>query len=259
MNYRVWGWLFFPLLLFCVWQVGAWRADPLLLPSPVSTLHALLELTASGELWRELSQTLYRVAVGVLIGGVVGIPFGLAIGSSRLFESLMGPAMPSIAATSSAIWAVLGLLWFGLSDGATIFVVAMTATPLFAINARDGIRSVDTDLVQLTQSMGFGRLAISRKVLLPSILPALFAGTRLALGFGARVGLVAEALGSPSGVGFRLKQAIDLMRTSEVFAWSLAVIVLMIALELVLLFPLERWTFRWRKPLSVESATTSAS
>ena len=242
-----------------MWQVGAWRADPLLLPSPVSTIRALGELAASGELWRELSQSLYRMLIGVLIGGIVGIPFGLAIGSSRAFESLMGPAMPSIAATSSAIWAVLGLLWFGLSDGATIFVVAMTATPLFAIDAHDGIRSVDSDLVQLTQSMGFGRLAISRKVLLPSIMPALFAGARLALGFGWRVGLVVEALGSPSGVGFRLKQAIDLMRTSEVFAWSLAVILVMIVFELALLLPLERFAFRWRKPVSVESKAERAS
>lgn len=247
MTIKSWAWLFFPLLLLAVWQVGALNVDPLLLPSPTSTLKSLADLAASGELWQELWESLHRMIIGVIIGGLVGIPFGIAVGSSRIMEELLRSAMPSIAATSSAIWAVLGLLWFGLNDGATIFVVAMTATPLFAINARDGVRAIDFNLVQLVQSMGFGPFALCRKVLLPSILPSLFAGGRLALGFGWRVGLVAEALGSPSGVGFKLKQSIDLMQTSVVFAWSLAVILVMIVLEFAALQPLERYAFRWRQ------------
>lgn len=254
MTIKSWTWLFFPLLLLIVWQVGAWNVDPLLLPSPAATLVSLADLATSGDLWRELSESLRRMAVGVIIGALVGIPFGIVVGSSQIMEELLRSAMPSIAATSSAIWAVLGLLWFGLSDGATIFVVAMTATPLFAINARDGVRAIDFNLVQLVQSMGFGPLALCRKVLLPSILPSLFAGGRLALGFGWRVGLVAEALGSPSGVGFRLKQSIDLMQTSVVFAWSLAVVLVMIVLEFTALQPLERYAFRWRRQLTIGGA-----
>jgi NitT/TauT family transport system permease protein len=246
--------MFFPLVLLLVWQISSWNVDPLLLPSPASTLASLAELAASGDLWRELWESLRRMAVGVLIGAVVGIPFGIAVGSSQVMEELLRSAMPSIAATSSAIWAVLGLLWFGLSDGATIFVVVMTATPLFAINARDGVRAIDFNLVQLVQSMGFGPIAVCRKVILPSLLPSLFAGGRLALGFGWRVGLVAEALGSPSGVGFRLKQSIDLMQTSVVFAWSLAVILVMILLEFFALQPLERYAFRWRRQFAVSGS-----
>ena len=248
MPIRYWSWLVFPAIVLGAWQIGATRVDALLMPSPAATLDALMQLARAGDLWRELAVSLRRVCIGALIGLFIGLPFGVLLGSSRAVELTFGAALPAIAATSSAIWAVFGLLWFGLSDGATVFVVVMTALPLISVNARDGIKAVDPDLVQLARSMGLGPAAVGRKILLPSILPALFAGTRLGLGFGWRVGLVAEALGSPSGVGFRLKQSIDLMHTAEVFAWSLAVIAVMIAIELLIFYPLETWLFRWRKP-----------
>jgi hypothetical protein len=83
-----------------------------------------------------------------------------------------------------------------------------------------------------------------------AVLPSLFAGMRLAIGFGWRVGPVAEASGSLSGVGFKLKQSVDLMHTPEVFAWSVSVIVtmIMLAIEGAMLSPLETYVFRWRKP-----------
>ena len=135
-----------------------------------------------------------------------------------------------------------------MSDGATVFVVAMTAAPLLAVNTRDALFAVDPQLSELAETMGFGRLALTWKILLPEVAPSLFAGLRLAIGFGWRVGLVAEALGSPSGVGFQLKQAVDLMHTEDVFAWSVAVILVMIILEVLLLRPIEARSFRWRKP-----------
>ena len=241
------GRLTFPFLLLLVWTLAAAVSDPLLVPSPLATFGAMRELAHNGELFAELGTSLQRVLAGVVVGAFVGVPFGVALGASGRFNRHFGVALPAISATSSAIWAVLGVLWFGLSDWATVFVVAMTATPLFAVNARDGVRAVDADLVQMAQSMGFSAWQTARKILLPSVLPSFFAGARLAVGFGWRVGLVAEALGSPTGVGFRLKQAVDLMHTPAVFAWSVSVILVMILIETLLFVPVERRSFRWRK------------
>ncbi|MBX6367204.1 MAG: ABC transporter permease [Rhodospirillales bacterium] len=241
--------LAFPLLLLAAWTIGAGFTDPLLIPSPAATFAALKELAAQGDLWTELSISIRRVASGVVVGAAIGIPFGIAVGLWRWAETLLGAALPAVSATSSAIWAVLGVLWFGLSDGATVFVVAMTVAPILAVNTRDAVRAADPDLIQMAQSMGFGPLAVTRDVVLPAILPSLFAGFRLAVGFGWRVGLVAEALGSPSGVGFRLKQAVDLLHTPEMFAWSLTVILAMVALDALALNLIEARSFRWRKQL----------
>jgi NitT/TauT family transport system permease protein len=242
--------LFLFVLLIALWEIAARTSDPLLVPSPMDTASSILDLARSGELWTELAVSLRRVAIGVFFGMVGGVPFGIILGSSRFAEALMGSMLPIVSATSSAIWAVLGLLWFGLSDSATVFVIAMTAAPLSAVNMRDGVRATDAELHELARTMGFGWLAITWKITLPAVLPSLFAGLRLAISFGWRVGLVAEALGSPSGVGFKLKQSVDLMHTSEVFAWSISVIVVMLILEWALLDPLEAYVFRWRKPLN---------
>jgi len=253
MNVLAWSRLAFPALLLLAWALGAHFSDPLLVPSPAATWGALVDLAMSGDLWNELGISIQRVLIGVVLGALTGIPFGVALGASGAFTRCCGAALPAVSATSSAIWAVLGVLWFGLSDMATIFVVAMTAAPLFAVNARDGVRAVDADLIQMARSMGYGPFAVALRILLPSVLPSFFSGARLALGFGWRVGLVAEALGSPTGVGFRLKQAVDLMHTPEVFAWSISVVLIMIVIEGLVLEPIEMRSFRWRKPGSVGS------
>jgi ABC-type nitrate/sulfonate/bicarbonate transport system permease component len=241
--------LFFPLLFLAAWTVGAGMTDPLLIPTPAATWAALAELARSGELWAELAVSLRRVAGGVVFGAAVGVPFGALVGFSRAAEALAGSVLPAVSATSSAIWAVLGVLWFGLGDGATVFVVAMTVGPILAVNTRDAVRAADPDLIQMARSMGFGPLAITWDVIVPAILPSLFAGLRLGIGFGWRVGLVAEALGSPSGVGFRLKQAVDLLHTPEMFAWSFSVILLIVVFEATALDLIEARSFRWRKPV----------
>ncbi len=85
------------------------------------------------------------------------------------------------------------------------------------------------------------------RIYLPTILPYFFAGARLAFGFGWRVPLVAETLGSSSGVGYRLRQAADLIQTDQVFAWTIALIALMATIKVGALRPLENYLFRWKK------------
>jgi NitT/TauT family transport system permease protein len=86
-----------------------------------------------------------------------------------------------------------------------------------------------------------------RKIYLPSILPYFFSGARLAFGFGWRVSLVAETIGSSSGVGYRMRQASDLIQTDQVFAWTIVQIAMMLVIEILMLQPLERRLFRWRR------------
>jgi NitT/TauT family transport system permease protein len=85
------------------------------------------------------------------------------------------------------------------------------------------------------------------KIYLPTIMPYFFSGARLAFGFGWRVSLVAETLGASSGTGYRLRQAADLVQTDQVFAWTITMIVMMAALEMGVLKPLENHIFRWRR------------
>jgi NitT/TauT family transport system permease protein len=148
---------------------------------------------------------------------------------------------------SSAIWAIFAIIWFGISNATTIFVVFMTAMPLIITNVWQGTRTVNADFIELAHTLRMPEWKIMVKIYLPTILPHFFSGARLAFGFGWRVSLVAETLGSSSGVGYRLRQAADLIQTDQVFAWTLTLIVLMAAIEMGVLRPLENHLFRWKK------------
>jgi NitT/TauT family transport system permease protein len=148
---------------------------------------------------------------------------------------------------SSAIWAIFAIIWFGLSPMTPIFVVLMTAFPLIVTNVWQGTQAVNADFVELAQALRFSRWKTLIKIYLPSILPYFFSGARLAFGFGWRVSLVAETLGASSGVGYRLRQASDLIQMDQVFAWTIAQVAMMLVIEIGLLQPLERYLFRWRR------------
>jgi NitT/TauT family transport system permease protein len=184
---------------------------------------------------------------GFLLAAVVGAPLGIALGSNPRAAHFFEPLLSIVNTVSSAIWAVFAIIWFGISNSTTIFVVFMTAMPLILTNVWQGALTVDNNHVELARSFRMSQTQIMRKIFLPTILPHFFAGARLAFGFGWRVSLVAETIGSSNGIGYRLRQAADLVQTDQVFAWTVTLVVLMLALEAGVLKPLERHLFRWKK------------
>jgi len=232
--------------------VGVWWAVSLtmphyVLPGPPRVWESLKAIAASGDLWVNLGITLGRVTAGFLFAALVGLPLGILFGANRRLGDFFEPVIPVMNTVSSAIWAIFAIIWFGISNATTIFVVFMTAMPLIITNVWQGTRTVNADFIELAHTLRMPDARIMVKIYLPTILPYFFSGARLAFGFGWRVSLVAETLGSSSGVGYRLRQAADLIQTDQVFAWTITLVVLMAAIEMGLLRPLENYLFRWKK------------
>lgn len=234
-------------LVLAAWQLGARHAPSFVLPSPARVWSAWTTLVASPSFAADLGITLYRIASGFALAALVGLPLGLALGASRALGSFFEPVLTVMNSVSSAIWAIFALIWFGLSNWTTIFVVFMTAMPLILTNVWQGTRTVSAEHLELARTFRMPRRKVLTKIYLPTILPAFFAGARLAIGFGARVVLVAESLGASSGIGYRLRQAADLVQTDQVFAWTLTLVALMIGLETLVLKPVEQRLFAWKK------------
>lgn len=235
------------LLILAVWWFASFGTPPYILPGPGRVWMRITQLTASGDLPFNLLTTLGRVVAGFILAVLIGVPSGLLLGSNRMLGEFFEPVLPVMNTVSSAIWAIFAIVWFGLTPMTPIFVVLMTALPLIITNVWQGTQAVNADFVELAQALRFSRAKTLWKIYVPSILPYFFSGARLAFGFGWRVSLVAETLGSSSGVGYRLRQAADLIQTDQVFAWTLTQIAMMIVIEAGLLRPLERHLFRWRR------------
>ena len=230
-----------------VWWVLALGVPHYILPGPARVWNALLQISASGELWNDLGITLGRVGAGFILATLIGLPLGIVFGANRRLGEFFEPVIPVMNTVSSAIWATFAIIWFGVSNATTIFVVFMTAMPLIITNVWQGTRTVSADFIELAHVLRMPSWKVMVKIYLPTILPYFFSGARLAFGFGWRVSLVAETLGSSSGVGYRLRQAADLIQTDQVFAWTLTLVVMMAALEMGVLRPLENHLFRWKK------------
>jgi len=229
-----------------LWWFGAQGLPSFVLPGPSRVLDALGALWHSETFARDVLATCRRVVVGFGIATVVGSALGLALGASRALARFFEPLLAVFNTVSSAIWAIFAIIWFGISDATTIFVVFMTAMPLILTSVWQGAQAVEPQYVDLARSFRMTRLQILRKVHAPSILPHFFSGARLAFGFGWRVSLVAETIGASDGIGYRLRQAADLVQTDQVFAWTVLLVGLMLVIEGGLLKPAERWLFRWK-------------
>ncbi|WP_245479814.1 ABC transporter permease [Hansschlegelia zhihuaiae] len=234
-------------VLLAIWQIASLGAPAFVLPGPARVYSAWSSLVATDSFWTDFGITFWRVFMGFVIATVVGVPLGLVLGASEKLGEFFEPVLSVINTVSSSIWAIFALIWFGLSDWTTIFVVFMTAMPLILTNVWQGTRTVNADFVELAQTFRMSRAQVLTKIYLPTILPPFFSAARLAFGFGARVSLVAETLGASSGIGYRLRQAADLVQTDQVFAWTLTLVALMIALEALVLKPLEQRLFAWKK------------
>jgi len=228
------------------WSLAAARLPSFVLPGPEKVLAALYALLHSEAFLHDLGATLSRVISGFLFAALIGTPLGLALGSSKILARFFEPVLAVFNTVSSAIWAIFAIIWFGISDATTVFVVFMTAMPLILTNVWQGAKNVDLLYVDLARSFRMSRLQIVRKIYLPTILPYFFSGARLAFGFGWRVSLVAETLGASDGIGYRLRQAADLVQSDQVFAWTALLVVQMLLLEAGVLKPLEQWLFRWK-------------
>jgi NitT/TauT family transport system permease protein len=230
-----------------IWWLFSLSVPHYILPGPTRVWGALKLVAASGDLWSNLGITLWRVAVGFVFATLVGLPFGIVFGANKRVGEFFEPVIPVMNTVSSAIWAIFAIIWFGISNATTIFVVFMTAMPLIITNVWQGTRTVNADFIELAQVLRMPNWKVMTKIYLPTILPHFFSGARLAFGFGWRVSLVAETIGSSSGVGYRLRQAADLIQTDQVFAWTLTMVIMMATIEMGILKPLETYLFRWKK------------
>ncbi len=230
-----------------IWWLASLRVPHYILPGPARVWGALQLIIDNGDLWNNLAITLWRVAVGFVLATLIGLPFGIVLGAKRAAGEFFEPVLPVLNTVSSAIWAIFAIIWFGISNATTIFVVFMTAMPLIITNVWQGTRTVNADFIELAQVLRMPQWKVMTKIYLPTILPYFFSGARLAFGFGWRVSLVAETIGSSSGVGYRLRQAADLIRTDQVFAWTLTLVIMMATIEMGVMKPLENYLFRWKK------------
>ncbi len=178
-------WVIGLLILVGIWQFGAWQMDSvLLLPSPWLAIKALFEVVQDAKVLKDLLVTMQRVVLGFGVSVVIGLPLGYLMGYSKRFMKIIDPMMNTLRTVPIMAWVPLTILWFGLGDGPTIFLIAFSGVFLIIINTIAGVRDISQDYYNAARSMGAGFFNIFLHVILPGSLPGILTGMRLSLGTG---------------------------------------------------------------------------
>ncbi|HSC79807.1 MAG TPA: aliphatic sulfonate ABC transporter permease SsuC [Chitinolyticbacter sp.] len=235
-----------PVLLIAGWQWAAVAGliGSRILPPPFDVLKAGVTLAQSGELWIHLKISFWRAAIGFAIGGGLGLLLGLITGMSRRGELLLDTSVQMIRNIPPLALIPLVILWFGIDEGAKLFMVAFgTLFPVY-INTYHGIKSVDTGLVEMAKSYGLKGWPLFRDVILPGALPSILVGVRFAIGFAWILLIVAETISASSGIGYLAMNAREFLQT-DIVVLAILLYALLGKASDVLARQLERVWLRW--------------
>ena len=151
----------------------------------------------------------------------------------------------TVAATAAMVVAVLALVIFGTGYLGPVLAVALISMPFIALSVAEGVEGVDAGLISMSQAFHRSDSDIMRQVMLPSIMPFVFAGVRLAFAIAWKVEALTEVFGSSNGVGFQIRYAFQAFSITNVLAWTLLFIIFMLLIERGLAL-IEARVFRWR-------------
>jgi NitT/TauT family transport system permease protein len=241
------GWRLISLgLLIAAWSAGSHFAGDRLLPGPQAVTLALLDEARSGALALNLAATLARVAAAFVIAMALGSAIGLAMGRSRLANRLGDPWLIVLLNLPALVIIVLAYIWAGLTETAAVAAVALNKLPIATVTVREGARSLDTGLDEMAQVFRMRIWMRIRHIVLPQLAPYLAAAARSGLSLVWKIVLIVELLGRPNGVGFEIGVAFQLFDVTRILAYALAFVAVMLALETLLVQPIERHIARWR-------------
>lgn len=240
-----------PLGLLALWQIAAqagWLSSRVA-PAPYDVVTAGWKLARTGELFLHLWASFARAVVGFVIGGSIGLVFGLLNGGFKLFERLFDTSIQMVRNVPHLALIPLVILWFGIDEAGKLFLVALgTLFPIY-LNTFHGIRSVDPALVEMGRSYGLNNWQLFRQVILPGALPNILVGVRYALGFMWLTLIVAETIAATSGIGYMAMNAREFMMT-DVVVLAILLYALLGKLADVAARTLERRWLRWNPALS---------
>lgn len=235
------------VLLF--WQIFAKMSgiSPVLFPPLESIWSALVRTAEEGTLWADLGGTFLRLFKAIVAGSVIGTIIGALMGYFRHWErAFVAPLNFLLAVPGTALFP-LTMIWFGLTEMAILSILIYEVTLTVMANTWTGVKSIDVTLIRAGRAFGADGASMFWRVLLPSAMPSIISGYRLAFSRAWRIVIIAEMLISVgSGLGYRLYWAREYFQTEVVYATLLTIGIAGLVFERLVLRTAEAMTVnRW--------------
>ncbi|MEF3073531.1 ABC transporter permease subunit [Methylobacter sp. Wu1] len=214
---RISGW-FLPVFLIAAWCIAAQNSwiSSRILPAPFDIVNSAVNLTASGELAKNILASAERASWGLLIGGSIGFLLGLLNGLFRTAERFLDTTVQMVRNVPHLALIPLVIIWFGIGEEGKVFLVTLGVFfPIYA-NTYHGIKTTDPQLIEMGRVYGLSPWQLFSQIIFPGALPSILVGLRYSLGLMWLTLIVAETIATTSGIGYMAMNAREFMQTDVV-------------------------------------------
>ncbi|HEV8725853.1 MAG TPA: ABC transporter permease [Candidatus Binatia bacterium] len=246
---------FLPPLLAVTSVIAIWwllfLLYPRLLPSPMSTVQEAIRLVSDGTFFFHMYQSLRRVFVGSIVAMFFSVGVGIYMGTVAMGERFFQPLVVLGLTIPGLMWALIAVMLFGINEFSPYFAVTVTIFPMLVINIWAGVKSLDKELIDMSHVFHFTKWMKISQVILPQLVPNIFAATRYGLGLAWKVVVVVEMFGTSNGVGYQVMKSYQVFNMEGVIAWTVTFVIAMIVIEYGIINLVERRLTAWRPKLDV--------
>ena len=244
-------WLAGILMIVAVWQFfSTYVVGAFLLPPPGEVANTLWSMAQSGVLQTDLLASGRRILVGYTLGCAIGVVWGLLIGRIEWLSDLTTPLLEFVRPLSPVAMLPLALVWFGIGEASKYFLVGYIAVLVVLTNTVAGVHAVPKLRLRAAACLGASEWRIFRYVILPSAVPHIVTGMRVALGMSFMAVVAAEMIAAESGVGYAIMQARSVVQVNHIFAGIVTLSVLGMLCDFLFRLTLNRIARKYQQELN---------
>ncbi len=200
-----------------VWDLVSRRTNPVFLPSPWLTLSSVGELWEDGTITESIAASSGRILTGWGLGVVIGVPIGILMGHFQLVRRLLDPYIEFFRFIPPIAFVTLAVIWLGPGEASKVALILYTTIFIVMLNTIAGVLSVSELRLRAAASLGAGRLALLATVIVPSTVPYMVTGARIAMGNSFLTIVSAEIVAAQQGLGSLIWTSRNYGRTEWVF------------------------------------------
>ena len=240
------------LIAFLSWQfLSTVLFNPFLIPPPLEVFRTAIPMILSGEILADVTISMSRVLVGFVVGSVIGIVGGVLLGRIRLLHDLLDPIIELLRYLSPTAMIPIAVIWFGIGEMSKYFLIFWGTLFIVLINTIAGVWRAPIARQRAAECLGANSLQIFLFVIIPSSVPYIVTGMRVAMASSFMSIIPAEILAANSGIGYLLQKSSMLLQTNRIFVALLTICILGFVVDRIFQFFVDRVLARYMSFVAV--------
>jgi ABC-type nitrate/sulfonate/bicarbonate transport system permease component len=234
------------VLAFLIWQfLSTILFNPFLIPPPLEVIRTAIPMLKSGEILDDVAISMTRVVVGFVTGSLAGIITGVLLGRFRVLHDLLDPILELLRYLSPTAMIPIAVIWFGIGELSKYFLIFWGTFFIVVINTTAGVWRAPVARQRAAECLGASQLQIFVLVVIPSTVPYIVTGMRVAMASSFMSIIPAEILAADSGIGYLLQKSSMLLQTNRIFVALLTICVLGFIVDRIFRFFVDRVLARY--------------